>query len=145
MSFTYNNNPTNDSSDAVRFEVGDTIDKVHLVEDEQIAYALAKEDNNVLRAAARVADALAARFARQDIIRTGSVTTDKSSITQRFIALANRLRQRVGPTEFVSNLLSKSGHDARKSDSSIVQPSFKRGMDRNTSETTSNTNKTSDI
>lgn len=131
MSFTYNNNPLNDSSDAVRLEVGDTVDKTHLVEDESIAYALDKEDNNVLRAAARIADTLAARFARQETIRTGNVTTDKSSIAKRFTELANRLRMRIGPTAFITNTLDKAAHSAHAADTSIIQPSFRRGMDKN--------------
>lgn len=131
MSFTYNNNPLNDPSDAVRLEVGDTVEKTHLVEDEAIAYALDKEDNNVLRAAARIADQLAARFARQETVRTGNVTTDKSSIAKRYTDLANRLRQRIGPTSFITNALDKAAHAAHAADTSIIQPAFKRGMNKN--------------
>lgn len=131
MAFTYTNNPANSTNDAVRFEIGDTVDKTHQVENEQIAYALSLEGDNILRSAARICDALAAKFASQETVRTGSVTTDKSSITQRYIQLANRLRRRIGPTEFITNLLDKNAHAAHAADTSIVQPSFKRGMDKN--------------
>ena len=131
MGFNYTNNPASNTTDAVRFEIGDTVDKTHQVEDEQIDYALNLEDNNVLRAAARICDALAAKFASQETVRTGSVTTDKSSITQRYIKLANRLRMRIGPTEFITNLSDVSVHKAHEADTSIVQPAFKRGMDKN--------------
>jgi hypothetical protein len=131
MAFTYTNDPTNNNSDAVRFEIGDTVEKTHQIEDEQITYALDKEDDIILRAAARLCDALAAKFAGQETIRTGSITTDKSSITQRYIKLANRLRQRIGPTAFITNILDIAAHNAHAVDTSIVQPSFRRGMDKN--------------
>lgn len=131
MSFNYTNNPLTNNADAVRFEIGDTVDKTHQVEDQQIAYALDKENDIVLRAAARICDALAAKFASQETVRTGSVTTDKSSVTQRYIQLANRLRRRIGPKAFITNLLDVSTHKAHAVDTSISQPSFRRGMDKN--------------
>lgn len=144
MSFTYTNDPLNIPSDAVRFEIGDTVDKTHQIEDEQIAYALDKEGDIVLRAAARICDTLAVKFASQETIRTGSVTTDKSSITQRYIRLANRLRKRIGPTEFITNLLDVSTHRAHAVDTSISQPSFRRGMDKNPRAGGATSSKTSD-
>jgi len=145
MSFNYTNNPLTDASDEVRLLLGDTTKDKHLVEDEEITYALDKHNNDAHRAAARLADGLSARYAREAVVRSGSITTSLGSISMQFAKLANRLRQAVAPTPFVSNLDDKAVHDAQKIDTSIVQPSIKRGMDGINRSTTSTTNKTSDV
>ncbi len=144
MSFTYNNAPLTDSNDEVRFLLGDKRKDIHLIEDEEITYALDKENNNAHHAAARLADGLSARFAREAIVRTGSITTSHGSVSKQFADLANRLRQAVAVTPFVSNLTDKGVHDAQKIDTSIIQPSIKRGFDRINRGTTSSISKTSD-
>lgn len=144
MSFSYTNAPLTVVSDEVRFLLGDTIDAKHLISDEEIEYALDKDNNRAYRAAARLADGLSAKFSREAIVRTGSITTSLGSIAKQFADLAVRLRQTVAPTVFVSNLTDKAVHDAQKIDTSIVQPSMKRGFDRINRGTTSSTSKTND-
>jgi len=144
MSFSYTNNPDTDVKEEVRFLIGDTQKENHLIEDEEITYALTKDNNSAYRAAARLAMGLSARYAREAVVRTGSITTSLGSISKQFSDLAKRLRQSVAPTAFVSNLTDKAAHDARKIDTSIVQPSMKRGFDRINRSTTSSTSKTSD-
>jgi len=145
MSFTYNNQPLTDLNDEVRFLLGDTSKDKHLIEDEEITYALDKDNDSPHRAAARLADGLSARYAREAIVRSGTITTSHGSVSKQFADLANRLRQSVAPTPFVSNLDDKAVHDAQKIDTSIVQPSIKRGMDRINRSTTSSTDKTNEI
>ena len=58
----------------MRYEVGDTDEKMQLIQDEEIYYALSKE-GTVLKAAARCAEALAAKFAREATVRTASLCT----------------------------------------------------------------------
>ena len=144
MSFTYENAPLTVPNDEVRFLLGDTVEEKYLVEDQEIEYALDKDNDNAHRAAARLADSLSAKFAREAIVRTGSITTSYGSIAKQFAQLANRLRQAVAPTVFVSNLDDKGAHDAQKIDTSIIQPSMKRGFDRINRGTTSSTSKTGD-
>ena len=54
MSFAYTRQPLTVLEDEVRFLLGDTVDAKHLIEDEEIAYALDKENNRAHRAAARL-------------------------------------------------------------------------------------------
>lgn len=145
MSFSYTNQPLTVPNDEVRFLLGDTKKDKNLVEDEEIIYALDKHNNNAYRAAARLADGLSARYAREAVVRTGSITTSLGSISMQFAKLANRLRQSIAPTPFISNLDDKAVHDAQKIDTSIIQPSMKRGMNNINRSTTSNTDKTSDV
>lgn len=145
MSFNYTNQPLTEKNDEVRFLLGDTKDEKHLVEEEEITYALDKHNDDAHRAAARLADGLSARYAREAIVRTGSVTTSLGSISFQFAKLATRLRQAVAPTVFIDNLTDKAVHDAQKIDTSIMQPSMKRGMNSINRSTVSNSDKTSDV
>lgn len=144
MSFSYTNQPLTVISDEVRFLLGDTKASKNLIEDQEIEYALDKENQNAHQASARLADGLSARYAREAIVRTGSITTSLGSISKQFAELAIRLRQAVAPTLFISNLNDKGVHDSQKIDTSIVQPSMKRGFDHINRQTTSSTSKTTD-
>ena len=144
MSFDYSGQPLTKITDEVRLLVGDTVDEGHQLEDQEITYALDKESNRAHHAAARLADALSAKYAKQASVRTGTITTGYGSLAKHFSDLAMRLRQAIAPTAFISNLTDKGVHDAQKIDTSIVQPSMKRGFDRINRSTTSNTSKTSD-
>jgi hypothetical protein len=64
MTWTYAGDPSANSRDAVRFLVNDTNTSDQLVSDEEIAWAVA-EEANVYFAAASVAGAIAASFARK--------------------------------------------------------------------------------
>ena len=57
MTWTYGNDPTNSSRDAVRYLVGDTDSNLAFVTDEEIAWALSQNSNNAYAAAAAVAAA----------------------------------------------------------------------------------------
>lgn len=128
IDFTYGGDPDNNDVDAVRFEVGDTAIERPLVRDNEIKYALQKE-GSVLRAAARIADHLAARFAREGTIRVSSVTNEKIDVSKEYRELAKALRQRaITASSFVIPSISKDAKRANETDTDIVQPSMKRGM-----------------
>lgn len=58
----YTNDPANDLSDRVRFYVSDTNVSSPQLSDEEIAFLLEDEGQNARRAAARAAEALAAKY-----------------------------------------------------------------------------------
>ena len=60
----YSGDPTCNTSDAVRLHVGDTDPNKPLAGDEVVAYLLTQSDDNVLQAAARYAEHMAAIYAR---------------------------------------------------------------------------------
>jgi len=116
----------------VRFELGDTNQNQHLVEDEDIEHALDLENNVVLRAAARICDMLATRFASKEDFRVGTAQVSKNTISAKFINLANRFRARSLTTEsFVMPALSRATKETHTTDTDIPQPAFSRGMQAN--------------
>ena len=118
MAFTYTGRPGANDRDAVRFELGDTVAGTHLVPDEEIAYAL-QQDASVLKAAARCAESLAARFARETSERSGNVTKDHGDKQLHYQRLARKLRARSAPT-FIDN--------ADKAERSPSESQFRIGM-----------------
>lgn len=128
MAFTYSGNPASNEQDAVRFELGDTIEGGHLVPDEAIKYAL-EQDASVLKAAARCADSLAARFARETSERSGNVTKEHGDKQLHFQRLARKLRARSKPT-FVDNS-DVADRLANRADTGTVQSKFRIGMHDN--------------
>lgn len=130
MSFTYHDNPKGRTEDAVRFELGDTQEDNYLISDAEIEYALDAESDNVLLAAARLAEGLAARFARRENVRYSGFTTEHGSLQAHFNKLAKDLRQRVATSSdfIIINMLSVTQHKANRDDNSIVQPAFRRGL-----------------
>ncbi len=128
MSFSYLGTPLTRDIDAVREEVGDTLERDHLVEDEQIQYALTRE-GTVLNAAARVCEQLAARFASRDMFRSSNVSASKITVTAKYLMLAKILRGKsVTAGSFVVPSISVADKDENELDEDIVQPAFKKGM-----------------
>ena len=109
MTWTYSGTPNTSDRDAVRFMVGDTDTADQLITDEEIAYLLAEEGTPGL-AAARAAEAIAAKFARKsDYSKSVGDLSLSESWSQRaatFLALAARLQQsgqsRINPVPRVS-------------------------------------------
>lgn len=112
----------------VRFEIGDTRADKHLLTDAEIVYALSVE-NNYIGAAARLAEALAARFASDDGVRVVTNQWNHANISKRFMELAKRLRAR-GITAGQFIMPSKSINDKTEQETNLdnVQPFFKRDM-----------------
>jgi|PlaIllAssembly_1097288.scaffolds.fasta_scaffold50642_2 hypothetical protein len=130
MTFSYIN-PGERDQDAVRFEVGDTLDRDHLVEDEDILYALSVE-GTVRGAAARICESLAARFARSEGFRAGAVQANKLTVTAKYLEIAKRLRaSAVKAGSFVMPSVSQADKDANTLDTDIPQPFFYRGIHKN--------------
>jgi hypothetical protein len=90
MTWTYVG-PGEDAKDEVRFLVGDTIATDPLITDEEILHAIEMWTNSY-RAAAAIADALAARFAREVSHSADGQSYSASDISKHYIALADRLR-----------------------------------------------------
>ena len=92
--FTYEENFDLDR-DKIRLELGDTGPDNWLVSDQMIAYNL-RVEGTVMKAAARSAEQLAARFARETQERQSNLTLDHSWKQQHFERLAKKLRARSG-------------------------------------------------
>lgn len=117
--FTFDSDFTLDR-DKVRFEVGDTGPDNYLVSDQMIEYCVSVE-GTLLRAAARIAEHLAARFARETQERQANLTLDHGWKQQHFEILAKKLRARSGSVPITSNQIRGIGGEGR----------FKLGMHDN--------------
>jgi hypothetical protein len=92
MGWTFTNDPANSVRDRVRILIGDTNPAEPLISDEVLDWIISKEANEIL-AAARAADVIAARFAREADIAVGDLSVKYSSIATRYFELAESLRQ----------------------------------------------------
>jgi hypothetical protein len=128
LTFTYSGDPSSSTIDSIRFEIGDTQDNQHLVEDAEILYAYAKE-GTVLKAAARICTALAARFASREEFRGATIQTSKATISGKFLTLAKSLRARsLRSGGILMPALSETTKETHEQDTDIPQPSFKKGL-----------------
>lgn len=133
----YTDDPANIPDDQVRFYVGDTSTTAPDLTDNQVAFLLLEEGGNPLRAAARAAEVLAAKYAKTaSEKRVGPLAiiqgTRSQSKAQEFSKLAKRLWARAGAGSTVpyaggTSILDKNSNVL---DGDRVQPSFSRRMMR---------------
>lgn len=127
--WTYSGDPSSSDLDAVRFLVGDTDIDAPLMADEEIAYALSA-DGAVQKAAARIARAIAARFARKADKTVGDLRISYSQRVAHYQELARRLDLQADRSDvgLYAGGLSVSDKEAVERDADRVRPSFKRGQ-----------------
>lgn len=121
------------AKDRVRLEIGDTdVAANAILQDEEIAYYLTAESDNVLQAAARAAYAIAARYAqRPDSLSAGGTSVSWSSLAERFRTLAASLTERATEEAGLSAAPYAGGISAsdvltRELDTDRVVPFFSR-------------------
>jgi len=90
MSWTYGGDPAGSLRDRVRFLVGDTEAAQPLASDGEVDWSLARHGSPAAAAAA-LARALAARFARQVDLSIGDLSRAAAQQHAHFLALAERL------------------------------------------------------
>lgn len=91
MTWSYSGDPNSSDVDAVRFMVGDTIEADQQLQNEEIGWLLVDEGADVRRAAARGADTLWARYARQVDRRVGDMQLLASTKASHYKELSLRL------------------------------------------------------
>lgn len=95
MTFSYTS-PGASSKDEVRFLLGDTTEAAHLLEDEEITWAITKwvpVYNSSEMVAAALADTIAARYAQEASYSADGVSVSLGPVGDQFRALAASLRQ----------------------------------------------------
>lgn len=91
MTWTYAGDPGASPRDAVRYRIGDVNAADPLATDEEIAYELEESGGDVRSAAAEVALAIGARFARLMDITDGDVQLKYSQRHTQYMSLAAKL------------------------------------------------------
>jgi len=128
----YTDDPTNVPADAVRFMIGDKSLTNPDLSDAEIAFLLDEQNGNTLRAAARAAEVLVAKYTTAyDQKRVGPlVLRSFSSTAESFRKLALVLWKRAntssgGPW---AGGISRADKSARQQDQDRVRPAFRRRL-----------------
>ena len=129
MAWTYAGDPAAQPRDAVRFLVGDTDAADPLASDEEIAWALARH-GTATAAAAAVARAIAAGFARSVQRSVGDLGVNLAQRHAHYLALADRLAaedRRAGAMPYAGGL-SRADKQGARADADRVRPAFRLGV-----------------
>jgi hypothetical protein len=119
------------ASDQVRFLLGDTSNSAatELLADAEITWLLSEESNNVYRAAAAGAEAIAGKFSRLADTSVGDTSVSASQKSAQYLTLAETLHRKAlargNAAPFVGGL-SKDDRDTRLDDTDRVPPFFDR-------------------
>lgn len=133
MTWSYSGNPSASDNDEIRFLTGDVDTTDQLVSDEEIAYAIAQEANNV-KAAVRVCYAIAMKFARKADKAVGDLKINYSQQYKQYLDMADTLDSKIAAVEGAiayAGGISVSDKDTVDADTDRVNPSFSRGMHDN--------------
>jgi hypothetical protein len=140
MTWTYTGDPSANNRDEVRFLIGDTDNTDPIVQDEEIAYAVAQEANNRL-AAIRIVRSLIGKYSRKVDKSVGDLKISYSQIAKNYTDLAKFLEESddnlYAPIAYAGGI-SLSDKDTVRQDSDRTDPIFKKGMNDNPVNNTDN-------
>jgi hypothetical protein len=135
MANTYSSTSITTDVAKVRLLVGDTNSADWLMTDEEVSYFLSV-DTDIRLVAARCCDAIRGKLARNVDRSNIQLSAQRSQVMQHYMDLAAILRteargdQSEGAVAYLAGS-SIAERDTQRSDSSIVQAVFQRGMDDN--------------
>ncbi len=135
--WTYTGDPEANDRDAVRFLVGDTVEKDAIFQDEEIDWILT-QNANVYFAAALAADAASAQFssAAKDGVKTKtvgalSISYSNTERAAEYRTMASGLRTRAATNSrfiFYAGGISIADKKTNEQDTDWNQPNFKLGQ-----------------
>ena len=120
----------------VRLLLGDTDSNDQQVQNEEIAFALAQNNNNVYYAGAWCARIVAAKYSRKVTTSIdNAISADYSDLAKQYKKLAESLEYQGKKSGAVVGIkaggITKSGIDAIRADTNRITPSFRRDRFRN--------------
>lgn len=130
----YTDDPANSPADRVRLYVGDTNATTSLLTDSEVDFLLEDESDDALRAAARGAEILAAKYAKQaEEKKVGplTLTNRRQSQADRYQRLAKVLWARAASKDGVAPFaggISKADKALREADTDRTLSIFTRSM-----------------
>lgn len=130
MSFNYTD-PSASPVCEVRFVVGDTVEKKHFLEDEEIAFLLKRNAGNVGITAIRACEAICARLSRMRDETVGSVSLSLSQMYANYQNTLSMLRsqyQEQGGIVPYAGGISLSDKQLQRSDRDWNRPHFENDM-----------------
>ena len=109
MSWTYTNNPTGSSRDALRLAVGDTIENDPRLSDEEVEHFLGLYPDSLDLAAAKAAEAIAARYSSMAVTYVGDLDNSPHLKAEYYLKLARQLRSRADSGAVEESLVASPG------------------------------------
>lgn len=131
MTWTFTDSATPSEKDRVRILVGDTDTTDQLISDESINLYLTGgsfDQGNVRMAAAKVAETIAAKFARRVASSMGGTSVQLQQQVEHYERLAKRLRAQAGIAVYAGGI-SRDDKDTYVDDDDNVVPAFTRRGD----------------
>ena len=127
MTWTYTNNPTESSRDALRLAVGDTIETDQRLSDEEVGHFLGLYPDSLDLAAAQAAEAIAARYSSMAVSYVGDLDNSPHLKAEYYLKLARQLRSRAEQEEEAveDSIVASPGCS---SEALHREPLFKRGV-----------------
>ena len=127
MTWTYTNNPSGSSRDALRLAVGDTIENDPRLSDEEVEHFLALYPASLDLAAAKAAEAIAARYSSMAVSYVGDLDNSPHLKAEYYLKLARQLRSRAKQEEEAveDSIVASPGCS---SEALHREPLFKRGV-----------------
>ena len=99
MTWTYTNNPSGSSRDALRLAVGDTIENDPRLSDEEVEHFLGLYPDSLDLAAAKAAEAIAARYSSMAVSYVGDLYNSPHLKAEYYLKLARQRRSRAKQEE----------------------------------------------
>ena len=127
MSWTYTNNPSGSSRDALRLAVGDTIEDDPRLSDEAVDHFLGLYPESLNLAAADAAEAIAARYSSMAVSYVGDLDNSPHLKAEYYLKLARQLRSReaVEEEEATESIAASPGCSSQALQRGAL---FKRGV-----------------
>ena len=127
MTWTYTNNPTESSRDALRLAVGDTMENDPRLSDEEVEHFLGLYPDSLDLAAAKAAEAIAARYSSMAVSYVGDLDNSPHLKAEYYLKLARQLRSRAKQEEETveESLVASPGVSL---EALHREPLFKRGV-----------------
>lgn len=127
MSWTYTNNPAGSRRDALRLAVGDTIENDPRLSDEEVEHFLGLYPDSLDLAAAKAAEAIAARYSSMAVSYVGDLDNSPHLKAEYYLKLARQLRSRAKQEEEAveDSIVASPGCS---SEALHREPLFKRGV-----------------
>jgi len=99
LTWTYTNNPSGSSRDALRLAVGDTTENDPRLSDEEVEHFLGLYPDSLDLAAAKAAEAIAARYSSMAVSYVGDLDNSPHLKAEYYLKLARQLRSRAKQEE----------------------------------------------
>lgn len=127
MSWSYSGDPSSSDKDAVRFNIGDTIEADPQLQDEEILYLLDINGGSIQQATIDAFKALISKYSRFVNEKVGDVSNALSDRLENFkLALSEYERKLTAFVVPFAGGISVAGKKANERNTALIEPFFNR-------------------